>query len=49
MGWDALVEDLRVVDITGDHEHIFYEPYTTELARKFQAALNEMDEGALVK
>ncbi|MEZ5324389.1 MAG: amino acid adenylation domain-containing protein [Verrucomicrobiales bacterium] len=49
MGWDNLVDDLRVVDIPGDHERIFYDPHTAELAARFQAELNRLEQaGALV-
>ena len=49
MGWDGLVGDLRIVDIPGDHEHIFYEPHAAELAAKFQFELDRLEQaGALV-
>ncbi|MGK0188016.1 MAG: amino acid adenylation domain-containing protein [Verrucomicrobiales bacterium] len=48
MGWDGLVDDLQIIDIPGDHENIFYEPHTAELAQKFQEALNQLDEGAFL-
>ena len=49
MGWDGLVDELRIVDIPGDHERIFDEPHTPELAAKFQFELDRLEQtGALV-
>lgn len=48
MGWDGLVDDLRIVDIPGDHEHIFYHPHTAALAAKFQYELDRLEQAGLL-